>query len=334
MSNSVAVSARRLGWLVNFVGSSGDSSRSILPFLPRPLKWLFLMVLLLNVRSWPGVWHARVLSSMVQIQLSRLLNWRTNKKVWWASVSPVGRTPFPTPHAQGPNQSVQIVVKLWATPDDCDWNGHISNSSYAKNLDPLRMRVCMEWFPAFFGDGGWVGLAAAHYHFIREIPIGASYEVRMSVGGWEHDKWSYLVAKFVTLPATSKKTSKSLKLAPETSNAPAKLSLKTHDDDGALIHCIAVSTMCFKHGRVTVPPKIALAVSGFSLSEAGSKRNWELANAIRARGAGAMKDYLRGGWKESEKWWEPSVEVDMERARRVEVLSTLMKGMDGLRIQG
>ena len=45
-----------------------------------------------------------------------------------------------------------------------------------------------------------------------------------------------------------------------------------------------------------------------------------------------MKDYLRGGWKGSEMWWEPSTEVDMERARRVEVLSTLMKGMDGLRM--
>lgn len=44
-------------------------------------------------------------------------------------------------------------------PDDCDWNAHLSNSAFAKNLDPLRMRVCMEWFPAFFADGGWVGLA-------------------------------------------------------------------------------------------------------------------------------------------------------------------------------
>lgn len=45
-----------------------------------------------------------------------------------------------------------------------------------------------------------------------------------------------------------------------------------------------------------------------------------------------MRDYLRGGWKEGERWWEPSAEVDMERATRVGVLSTLMKGMDGLRM--
>jgi hypothetical protein len=93
-------------------------------------------------------------------------------------------------------------------PDDCDWNGHMSNSSYATNLDPVRMRVCAEWFPAFFTDGGRIALAGmtslffsalrddadkevwigAHYHYIREIPVGTAYEIRMSVGGWEK-KW-------------------------------------------------------------------------------------------------------------------------------------------------
>lgn len=70
----------------------------------------------------------------------------------------------------------------------------------------MRMKVLMAWFPAFFSDGGWMGLAgrciiyalqfdykletiAAHYNHIREIPIGAKYEIRMSVGGWEEDKW-------------------------------------------------------------------------------------------------------------------------------------------------
>ena len=66
---------------------------------------------------------------------------------------------------------------------------------------------------------------------------------------------------------------------------------------------------------------------------AGSKNNWEQASDIRARGAGAIEEYLKGGWRQDERWWEPSVEVDTERARRVEVLSTLTKGMDGLRMQ-
>lgn len=90
---------------------------------------------------------------------------------------------------------------------------HISNSSYAKNLDPVRMKVLMAWFPIFLSDGWWIGLAgvcnncflilrvtglntiAAHYHYIREIPIGVKYQIRVSIGGWENDKWvrAYLV---------------------------------------------------------------------------------------------------------------------------------------------
>lgn len=70
----------------------------------------------------------------------------------------------------------------------------------------------------------------------------------------------YLVDNFVT-PKKHSSSSKSVEAM------PAKLTFRTHDEDGALIHCIAVSTLCFKSGRKTVPPKIALALSGFSLSE-------------------------------------------------------------------
>ncbi|KAG8696316.1 hypothetical protein FRC11_000808, partial [Ceratobasidium sp. 423] len=32
----------------------------------------------------------------------------------------------------------------------------------------------------------------------------------------------------------------------------ANPTLLTHNDDGAIIRCVAVSTYCFKHGRVTI----------------------------------------------------------------------------------
>lgn len=54
----------------------------------------------------------------------------------------------------------------------------------------------------------------------------------------------------------------------ETVPPPAPIpatAMQTHDEDGALIHCIAVSSYCFKHGRVTVPPQVAFAMSGFDL---------------------------------------------------------------------
>ncbi|CCO36788.1 hypothetical protein BN14_10932 [Rhizoctonia solani AG-1 IB] len=112
----------------------------------------------------------------------------------------------------------------------------------------------------------------------------------------------------------------------------SKPALRTHDDDGALIHCIAVSTYCCKHGRVTIPPNIALAISGFSLTEVGDSSNWENAKRLRERGPKSMADFLRGGWKtEENKFWELSPEVDAERARRLVDLKKLTEGLDGLR---
>ncbi|CAE6522710.1 unnamed protein product [Rhizoctonia solani] len=281
----------------------------------------------------------RVFASVIRIRLHALLYKRGNGRKWWTTISPVGRSVFPT--ADGSDRGALSVLKSWASPDDCDWNGHLSNSCYAKNLDPARMQACIDWFPGFFGDNGWVALGGAHYHYIREIPINTHYEIRMSIGGWE-EKWIYLVAKFVSHPKKSKSGSQTKpfknphtnpttiptittpstplltetstpaepatqgnggfnpldtstvdsKLAPNTSPKPA---LRTHDDDGALIHCIAVSTYCFKHGRITVPPRVALAMSGFSLTEVGDKSNWTNANILRDRRSVRISDFLRGG---------------------------------------
>ncbi|CAE7085804.1 unnamed protein product [Rhizoctonia solani] len=357
--------------------SPGESTKSILPFIPRPIKWFILLIFLLNARSWPGVWHLRVFASVIRIRLHALLYKRGNGRKWWTSISPVGRSVFPTP--DGSDKGALSVLKCWASPDDCDWNGHLSNSCYAKNLDPARMQACIDWFPAFFGDNGWVALGGAHYHYIREIPINTHYEVRMSIGGWE-DKWIYLVAKFVSHPKKTKSgsqtkhshnlhtkptaiptiTTPSTPLVTETStpaepatqvngalapldastvdtklapNTPPKPTLRTHDDDGALIHCIAVSTYCFKHGRITVPPRVVLAMCGFSLTEVGDENNWTSANALRDRRSYRISDFLRGGWKSEEnKFWEASPKVEAERMRRAADLKKLTEGMDGLRM--
>jgi hypothetical protein len=71
------------------------------------------------------------------------------------------------------------------------------------------------------------------------------------------------------------------------------------------------------------------------LHVAGSDANWTHASALRKQGPGVVKDFLRGGWKavhEDKVWWESSEEVELERAKRVEVLSALAKSMDGLRM--
>ncbi|KAG6879273.1 hypothetical protein C0992_003948 [Termitomyces sp. T32_za158] len=166
-----------------------------------------------------------------------------------------------------------------------------------------RFKAALAMFPRFFSTGGWMALAATHYNFIREIPMLASYEVRLSVGGWDQ-KWIYVVAKFVTKPSKKgKKTSKALKQSTppsevDTNGTLFNASLRTdnevsitdtpadtnnpslrtadalkavtaslssqHEPDGAILHTICVSQCCFKIGRITVPPAVILAANGFS----------------------------------------------------------------------
>ncbi|GAB1524485.1 hypothetical protein RhiTH_007639 [Rhizoctonia solani] len=299
------------------IASSSENS-----FVSRAIKWVVFAVLILNVKSLPGAWHVRVLMPLLKHRLNGLINRRGDGYEWWTSVSPVGRSIFPT--LDGSDKGALVVLKCHATLDDCDWIGHLSNSSYAKNLDPARMNMLLSWFPAFFNDGGMAALGAAHYQYIKEIPMNRRYEIRLSIGAWE-DKWNllalkydaiasepkvYCVAKFVShkkqkIKSTEHSTNASTPLIPPISapttpfeaetSTPAELidrkvqeerdldtsivdsglkpatknkkTLQTHDDDGALIHCIAVSAICFKHGRITVPPNVVLATSGYSLTE-------------------------------------------------------------------
>ncbi|KDN33051.1 hypothetical protein RSAG8_13861, partial [Rhizoctonia solani AG-8 WAC10335] len=103
--------------------------------------------------------------------LSGLLNRRGDGREWRTRVSTVGRNISPT--QADPDKGALILLKcrageyihisasfggcslcVYAALDDCDWNGHLSNSSYAKNLDPARMNMLLSWFPAFINDGG------------------------------------------------------------------------------------------------------------------------------------------------------------------------------------
>ncbi|KAG8734975.1 hypothetical protein FRC11_003532, partial [Ceratobasidium sp. 423] len=330
----------------------------------------------------------RVFKSVMGYRLNELFSKRGDSHKFITNISPVGRSVFPT--SDGSDSGAISVLKAWAGEnfyivamgvrltveyvsalDDCDFNGHLSNSCYAKNLDPARMQAWVEWCPSLFADGAWVALGGAHYHYIREIPMNASYEIRVSIGGWD-EKWIYLVAKFVSHPKKKSKSSASkihsaagttipsittpstpLVTEPSTPGEPAlgargnttlldascvdtklaaKSALRTHDDDGALIHCVAVSTYCCKHGRVTIPPKVVLAISGYSLTEVGDSSNWEHAKRLRERGPARMTEFLRGGWKtEENKFWELSPEVEAERIRRVADLKKLTEGLDGLR---
>lgn len=371
------------------------------------LRFSIFLVFLVNAGSWPFVWHVRVFWPIIVARLRFLLlrasllfkSPSERKRIVAEKVEalcPVGANPF----------ELVTVYRRWASIDDVDMFGmHLSNSSYAKALDSARLRVMWKAFPAWSVSRGVIALGATHYHFIREIPIFARYEVRISIAAWDQ-KWVYVIARYVTPPKrrrTDKTTSNGAitthNQSPVDSDTnispPSHLSLngtatpntdgfisdtdkleKTLTEalaatnrrsrtpiveaDGSVLHCIAVSQLCFKQGRISVPPALALACEGFcnppprpvdSSAEPGSlptkysasnpPPHWAKVRAMRVPPTGSMKqfkEFLAGGWKTGaektgDKWWEEALSgpIEEKRKKNLEVLHALRTGMESVR---
>ncbi|KAJ7023262.1 hypothetical protein C8F04DRAFT_1401809 [Mycena alexandri] len=342
--------------------------QTALRVVPTAAKYFALVVLLLNVRSLPLVWHIRVWSSVVRLRLA--LRWhrithaflpaaRRNAALqsWYEDHLPVGSHPFRS----------SWTWSSWVSVDDGDFNLHMSNSSYPKALDSARFRLALEIFPNIFRCGGWVPLSATYFHFIREIPMLTRYDVRTSIGAWD-EKWIWFISRFVKPP--SKKSSKrSQKNAIENSTQERLIpSLKTPatpltnggvtplingvngvtgtgaepdavsrallarakqetEPDGAVLYTVAVSQLCYKHGRITVPPAVILAANGFysganassPSANQGKPPHWDTVRALNAAGAmPALAKFYAGGWRdapEGERWWEEAFAASEEERR-------------------
>ncbi|KAG8848276.1 hypothetical protein FRB96_001249 [Tulasnella sp. 330] len=278
------------------------SDKSILPFIPRPIKFLVLFIFLLNYRSWPFVWHLKVLKYYTRLHLDKLFLARTSpmKRKWIENISIVGANPF----------ELVSTVKCYAGLDDISMD-RLSETAVRKACDRGRAKVDSGLYPALFGEGIYTALGSSHCYFIRGIPHGTSYEVRTTIGGWDK-KWMYLVHHFITFPNRRTK-SQSLVVAPTTRkelmpsrncNIP-KYFTKTPLPEDAIVHCIAISTTVFKAGRITVPPAVAFISGGFGDP---TKQRWPHVQNLRfskryqpASDKAIIKNRLRdivvGGWK-------------------------------------
>ncbi|KAJ6596285.1 hypothetical protein DFH09DRAFT_973431 [Mycena vulgaris] len=362
--------------------------QQVLRLVPAAGKYLAILVVLINAGSWPLVWHIRVMAVAFKFQLrERLMRLRylfagkarraAALEAWYESQMPVGVHPF----------RQLWTYSSWASPDHCDFMFHLSNSSYAMALDAARFRVAIATFPNFLRCGGWAPLAATHYHFIREIPMFSSFEVRVSVGAWD-DKWIWIVCRFVKPPSKSRSKSKSKKITPASESAPTPLTngattpltngeptavaqallaraAQTPEADGAILYTVAVSHLCYKLGRRTVPPAVVLAANGFYAPPAppappsdtssdldSSKQTaadappsheptlapyWARTAALRAS-LPALTKFYAGGWRE-DRWWEEAfASCEAERQGRLvpfvgteQARSGISGGIEGVR---
>jgi len=279
-----------------------------------------------------------------------------------------------------------VPYSSWASFDECDFNGHLSNSSYAKTLDTARFKTALRMFPMFFRAGGWMPLSGTHYHFIREIPMLASYEVRTSIAAWDQ-KWIYVMSKFVCKSNGKKKHTTTKPTSPDTGEVSSTSAMSLHplggeaisltdtpfqtgtpgdstssqldtdvalkavtegligeEPDGATLYTIVISQVCFKIGRITIPPRIVFAVNGFTGVSGHSLANphpeWSEAERTMSGHLGGsakkLKKFLAGGWRdipESERWWDGSLgeKIEAQRLKNVSMIEGLRKGLEKAR---
>jgi hypothetical protein len=135
----------------------------------------------------------------------------------------------------------------------------------------------------------------------------------------------------------------------EAMKALAAAQAQMTEPDGAVLHCVAVSYICFKHGRITVPPGVILPCEGFSkpppttsdvpFSPTNPPTHWKKAQALRIAPSGnmpAFAKFLKGGWRdvpEGERWWEDALDGPIEEQRKVNLrmLDCIRKGMEATR---
>ena len=135
-------------------------------------------------------------------------------------------------------------------------------------------------------------------------------------------------------------------LPPDTYNALKAVTagLRGEANNAKLLHTIVISQLCFKVGRISVPPGLVLAVNGFTGAAGHSLANphpeWDDAQQTMSISIGGspkkLKELMAGGWRdvpESQRWWDKSLgeKVEAQRLRNISVIERLRRGLENAR---
>jgi hypothetical protein len=129
-------------------------------------------------------------------------------------------------------------------------------------------------------------------------------------------------------------------ISPTTMEIIAAARSRSEEPDGATLNCVAISETCFKIGRITVPPSIALVMNGITKPSIGTPYSpenppphWNKVKELTSDPK-VIRDFLSGGWREvppAERWWEHALTGRIEQTRKtnLELLDGLRRSMEG-----
>ena len=142
-------------------------------------------------------------------------------------------------------------------------------------------------------------------------------------------------------PALASATETGKTLHAVSSGLRPKVAGVMQEPDGTILHAVAISRLCFKIGRITVPPAVVLAAHGFSKSPTqGTSYSHEnpppsfiQAKKIMSKPHGGdtkrLREFFKDGWREvpsDQRWWEDALGGTVEERRKAR-----LGAMEGLR---
>ncbi|KAF8928273.1 hypothetical protein BGZ58_009762 [Dissophora ornata] len=144
------------------------------------VRRFILLLLLLNFKSLPGVFHAKMGLRIAAVQLYSLRH-RQNFRI-------------------KPTETSVVRERVWF--DDLDLNLHFSNSSYGKNCDFARIKYVTSLFgpsvlPLYPMRKIAFALGGSQFWFKKEITLFQSYEIRTRLLAWNH-KWFVIKHRMYT----------------------------------------------------------------------------------------------------------------------------------------
>ncbi|KAG0045826.1 hypothetical protein BGZ83_008949 [Gryganskiella cystojenkinii] len=144
------------------------------------LRRLILLVLLLNFKSIPGVFHAKMGLRIAAVQLYSLRHGRAFRIK--------------------PTETSIVRERVWV--DDLDLNFHFSNSSYGKNCDYARVKYVTSLLgptvlPLHPLRKISFALGGNQMWFRKEITLFQSYEIRTRLLTW-NQKWFVIEHRLYT----------------------------------------------------------------------------------------------------------------------------------------
>ncbi|KAF7978178.1 hypothetical protein HWV62_1376 [Athelia sp. TMB] len=358
---------------IQVLSKLGPSLVAIINSLPAVAKYVAIALFLVNFRSWPLMWHLRIFRPVFAVRfgwywlrirtlfMSKVAK-RKAYETWFESLAPVGKNPLET----------VITYTSRATIDDCDFNGHLSNSSYAKTFDAARFKAAIHLFASMFSAGGWIALGAQPVILIdvccqffivgrfvsHPKPKGSKIQAKTKPRGSDTppptSTANALFQASLRTPADGLQTpatpanpviaqahASDMGDATAAMNAIAAAQLGAAEPDGATLNCVVVAQMCFKHGRITVPPGLVLATAGFSAPAPEGAAAYSHANPpphfahakeyISWASSGKFVKLMRGGWRdvpEGERWWVDALGGVVEERRKANV-----EGLNGSGLQ-